>query len=78
MELGETSASAAIPEPEEIKEQEKKHIKICLSVFFDGTLNNRINTNHRTANSSVYQDNKVKNEDNSYENGHTNIEKIER
>ncbi len=39
-------------------------------------MNNRINVNHRIANTAVYQENKA--EDNSYENDHTNVEKIER
>ncbi len=77
MELGETSAPAT-PEPRDHREEQKKHVKIRLSVFFDGTLNNRVNTDHRKQNTAVYQANKVKKMDNSYENDHTNVEKIER
>jgi len=74
MELGETSASATI-EVEEIKEKAIEHVTIRLSVFFDGTLNNRINIDHRVANTAVYQKNK---ESGSYESDYTNVEKIER
>jgi len=82
MEFGETSAPSTMPEPEEIEEKEKKHVKIRLSVFFDGTLNNRVNIEQREQNTEVYQANRksifTKKKDQSYENDYTNVEKIER
>lgn len=78
MENGETSASATLSEPEDIKEKEKKHVKVRLSVFFDGTLNNRTNTKHRVEDTAIYQQNKTEDADNSYEGDNTNVEKIER
>jgi len=76
MELGENSFTAPKQPEETSQEKKQEHVKIRLSVFFDGTLNNRINIDHRVANTAVYQKNKKK--DNSYENDYTNVEKIER
>ncbi len=70
--FGEGVAVTTIPEdPEETKE--KKKIKVRMSVFFDGTLNNRNNTQARESDSSVYKDNYKKTEDTSYENDESNI-----
>ena len=53
MEIGEGSAKVA--EPEEPAPTEKKTIKIRCCLFFDGTLNNRININQRLLASSDSQ-----------------------
>lgn len=63
-------------EKKEAKELEK--IKVRCGVFFDGTLNNRDNTNARIADDDNYNDNKVEKKDNSYENDSTNIAKMEK
>ncbi|MCF6336676.1 MAG: DUF2235 domain-containing protein [Gammaproteobacteria bacterium] len=76
MELGETNFNPAKQAEETPQEKKQAHVKVRLSVFFDGTLNNRINIDHRVANTAVYQQNKE--EGNSYENDYTNVEKIER
>jgi len=64
--------------PEEPPEDNRPHVKIHCTVFYDGTGNNRTNTESREAENTVYQANKVKAEDNSYENDITNIAKMEK
>ena len=56
----------------------RKKIRIC--VFFDGTGNNRFNTEAREGNTEDYQDNKPKpgKDDNSYEADKTNVAKLDR
>ncbi len=76
MEAGEKSASANI-NVEKPVDEEKKHVKVRCCVFFDGTLNNRLNTEARKANSQEYKDNEVEDKDNSYENELTNVAKME-
>lgn len=76
------------PEIEEEKEEEKKSVKIRFCIFFDGTCNNRTNTDQRaTASnmklsddarkkaSAIYEKHKG---DGSYENDHTNVAKMEK
>jgi len=59
---------------EEKKERtdKKKPLKIRISLFFDGTLNNRINIEEREKDSPIYKENKT-DDANSYDNGRTNI-----
>lgn len=80
-ELGE-AISVPEPEPVEKKEEEKKKVKVRISLFFDGTLNNRINVDQRAedgedpGSNKIYQ--KYKGGDNSYEGDYTNVAKMER
>ena len=70
----------------ENKDKEVKKIKVRLSLFFDGTLNNRVNIDHRIKyeeqkaagedGDQIYQ--KYKGKDNSYEGDYTNIAIMER
>jgi hypothetical protein len=72
----------------EKKEEKKEKIKVRLSIFFDGTLNNRVNIDHRIAYEKktktgegideVYQKYDGKDKDNSYEGDYTNIAIMER
>ena len=55
------------------KPKKKKPIKIRVALFYDGTLNNRINVEEREKNSDIYKKNTKKNGPNSYDNGRTNI-----
>ncbi len=63
-----------IADTEEVFEQKngKDPLKIRVSLFFDGTLNNRDNIAEREKNSKIYQDNRT-DDANSYDNGRTNI-----
>ena len=70
MEAGEGSASATIEiEPEE----EKKPVTVRIALFYDGTLNNRVNIGERESDSEVYKEFRKENEPTSYDNGRTNI-----
>lgn len=73
---------------EEKKEKEKKSIKIRFCIFFDGTCNNRTNTDQRAAKTNkklsdkerkkaaaIYEKHKG---DDSYENDYTNVAKMEK
>jgi hypothetical protein len=73
---GESTSSDS--SPEEPKQKEEKGVKIRFSLFFDGTLNNRTNTQSRLEANENYQKHKAKNLDNSYENDQSNIAKMER
>ncbi|MDH5354097.1 MAG: DUF2235 domain-containing protein [Gammaproteobacteria bacterium] len=76
--------SAFVTPPDEVekKEEEIKKVKVRISLFFDGTLNNRINIDQRIedeknpGSNAIYQ--KYKGGDNSYEGDYTNIAKMER
>lgn len=76
------SAFVAPPDEVEKKEDEEKRVKVRISLFFDGTLNNRINIDQRIEDekdpgtNAIYQ--KYKGGDNSYEGDYTNIAKMER
>ena len=76
------SAFVGPPAEVEKKEEEKKSVKVRISLFFDGTLNNRINIDQRVedekdpGNNEIYQ--KYKKDDNSYEGDYTNVAKMER
>lgn len=52
-----------------------EHVKIRFCIFFDGTCNNRVNTQGRLDNSEAYQ--KFKKKSDSYENDFTNVAKME-
>ena len=70
----------------ENKDKEVKKIKVRLSLFFDGTLNNRVNIDHRIKyeeqkaagedGDQIYQ--KYKGKDNSYEGDYTNVAIMEK
>ena len=65
---------AAAGSAEQKEERKKKTaLKIRISIFFDGTLNNRENIEEREKNSDSYKKNKTKDGVNSYDNGRTNI-----
>lgn len=71
------------PPPPEEKEQEKKKLKLRLSISFDGTLNNRTNTESRLANNKAYKDAKsswfqTMRGYGSYENAVSNVGKFDR
>ena len=83
MDIGEP-VSIAMPEPESPldpkEEDKKKHVKIRVCVFFDGTCNNRVNTQGRLDQSAAYQKDKGKKDQaksDSYENDFTNVAKME-
>ncbi len=71
MEGGEGIASI---DDETESQQNKKPVKIRIAIFYDGTLNNRINVEQREAKADSYYENKDKDgEPDSYDNGRTNI-----
>ena len=65
------AAAGSVEQQEERKN--KTPLKIRISLFFDGTLNNRDNIEEREKNSDIYKKNKTKDGVNSYDNGRTNI-----
>ena len=65
------TAAGSVEQQEERKN--KKPLKIRISIFFDGTLNNRENIEEREKNSDIYKKNKTNDGVNSYDNGRTNI-----
>jgi len=67
----EGTASAKTKENEP-RNDDKKPLKIRIALFFDGTLNNRMNIEEREADSEIYEENKS-DDANSYDNGRTNI-----
>lgn len=75
-------SSFAPPSEVEEKEEEVKKVKVRISLFFDGTLNNRINIDQRIeeennpGTNAIYQ--KYKGDDNSYEGDYTNVSKMEK
>ena len=70
--LGESVAIIPPPPKEpEPQEQERKPIKLRISLFFDGTMNNRMNIEAREKKTAAYQ--KHGDDGSSYENGRTNI-----
>ena len=73
--LGEAVSPPEVDKPEE-KEEEIKSVKIRISMFFDGTLNNKFNTEHRLSDDDIYKENKKT--DNSYENDLTNVAIMEK
>ena len=65
----------ATSEGKKERTDDKKPLKIRISLFFDGTLNNRFNIEERekgAKDSTIYKDNKT-DDANSYDNGRTNI-----
>lgn len=80
-EFGEPSFVAPPAEVEK-KEEEQKKVNVRISLFFDGTLNNRMNIDQRIedekspGSNKIYQ--KYKKDDNSYEGDYTNVAKMER
>ncbi|NNE62693.1 MAG: DUF2235 domain-containing protein [Gammaproteobacteria bacterium] len=82
--MSEFGESAFSPAPEEVeeKQEETKKVKVRISLFFDGTLNNRINIDQRIEDENTPGSNKIyqryKDGDNSYEGEYTNIAKMER
>ncbi|MCP4431710.1 MAG: DUF2235 domain-containing protein [Gammaproteobacteria bacterium] len=79
--FGEGGYSAAPDEVEE-KQEETKKIRVRISLFFDGTLNNRINIDQRIEDEKDPGTNKTyqryKDGENSYEGEYTNIARMER
>lgn len=73
-EQGEDDATLSDNTPREEDGKEPKTIRIAM--FFDGTLNNRLNIAEREKGSSIY-DQKHGKGDNSYDNGRTNIALME-
>lgn len=69
-------------EPEEKQEKEKDKVKVRVSLFFDGTLNNRINIDQRIEDENNPGSNKIyqryKGGDNSYEGDYSNVAKMEK
>lgn len=54
---------------------EEKHVNIRVSLFFDGTGNNRLNTRARLSNSAVYK--KYGEDNNSYANDESNVSRLQ-
>lgn len=75
--LGEGVSLPEMEQPEE-KEEEKEKIRVRISMFFDGTQNNRINTEHRLSDDATYQKNQNKKKNNSYENDLSNVAIMEK
>lgn len=62
-----------VPEPEPAEEEiAKDPLKIRIALFYDGTLNNRVNIGEREADTDNYHEFRT-DEPNSYDNGRTNI-----
>jgi hypothetical protein len=70
--MTETVEGVAKYKGETVSTKGKDPVKIRISLFYDGTLNNRMNIEEREKNSQIYKDNKTK-DANSYDNGRTNI-----
>ena len=68
------SSDSSPDEPDNI---EDLGVKIRFSVFFDGSLNNRTNIESRLEGNDIYQQNKAKDNNNSYGNDKTNVAKME-
>lgn len=66
-------ANVPTPEPPEERDDDKTPIKIRMALFYDGTLNNRINIKEREGDTDTYQENRDQDGPNSYDNGRTNI-----
>jgi len=62
------------PESDAPKKDEVRHVKVRVSLFFDGTGNNRINTRERLAKSAVYEE--YGKDDNSYANDESNVSRL--
>jgi len=70
--VGESVAVIAPPPKEkDPEEKEKKPLKLRMSLFFDGTMNNRMNIEAREKKTAAFQ--KHSSDGSSYENGRTNI-----
>ena len=87
--LGESAFVAVEPEePKEDEQQEEKSVKIRFSLFFDGTCNNRINTDQRvkSIDLNIPEEERKKAQEifekykssASYENDYTNVAKMEK
>ena len=82
--MSQLGESVIQPQPEEPEEEEEvvERVKVRISLFFDGTLNNRINIDQRIEDekdpgtNEIYQ--KYKKDDNSYEGDYTNVAKMEK
>ncbi len=72
MEMNEGSSFSTEEEP--VEEETEVRVKIRYSVFFDGTLNNRTNTEARENNTSAFQDHSGSD---SYQNDLSNVAKME-
>ena len=70
--MTETVEKIATSKEEKEQETEKDPLKIRISLFYDGTLNNRDNIEEREKNSNIYKK-KAKSDSNSYDNGRTNV-----
>jgi len=55
------------------KPEDKKEISVRLSLFYDGTLNNRVNVKEKEKLSKIYYEFREEGEPTSYDNGKTNI-----
>jgi Uncharacterized conserved protein (DUF2235). len=64
-------------EEEDEKEDDQKEITLRISLYFDGTGNNRLNTEARKANSAEYREHGAK-PDSSYQNEESNISYLHR
>jgi len=62
-------------DPEDSEEDNSERIRVRISIFFDGTLNNRVNTEHRVEGTDIYEKNEGQG---SFENDYTNVAKMER
>jgi len=74
-ELGEGAFAAVEEEEEQPEEQKEVRVKVRYSVFFDGTLNNRTNTEARQQDSSAFKEHGEKSD--SYQNDLSNVAKME-
>jgi hypothetical protein len=70
--MSQVGEGVAVYKGEEVSTEGKKPIKIRISLFYDGTLNNRLNIEERETNSDIYKNIKKKDRA-SYDNGRTNI-----
>ncbi|QLC66168.1 hypothetical protein LPB248_07700 [Flavobacterium sp. LPB0248] len=59
-------------EPSHPEDKKSNSLELTLNIFFDGTANNRNNTEAREKNMTAYQENSNKKDD-SYENDYTNV-----
>ena len=73
--VGEGPDAPDAPEPKTPQSNEPTRVKVRVSLFFDGTGNNRVNTRERLANSEIYK--KYGEDDNSYSNDESNVSRLQ-
>lgn len=78
--MPETGEGIVTPQPPQLDQdpkrdsEDRKRVKVRMSLFFDGTGNNRVNTDHRINRTDVYRKHR---KEGSYANDYSNVARIE-